>query len=441
MTRRKFRTPPTLPEGTQCRGIVIPASKEWLGIYSDALLELTRSYNYLQVEPTDLTPEETAELAYAQYVAWLNSVCSGGACPPPNVAGNPIIRISPTTGKFEQLDDDAETWIEPTGDLEIPAIQPRAETTEEERICAAAANAAFILHTLYDATLALWEDGIAPLAAFEQFGELAGEIANAVLAVVLGVFAPFVGTVWAIFYTTMEWLTLDTWTTDFEDRLACLFREYAVYTDGVVTFDFMGVQGGLFTSENTRSQEILLLGQVLYLLSIIGADGLNLAGETTGVTGECGDCGAWCYEFDFLTDSGSFGNVTVYNTSGTVFCGSSGGGTYSGGTGWTVTRTIGRNFTRSNITAISLDVVAGSGSGAPLAGFEIYDPQGGRAYDRDYGVVSTTSNASGTYTLTWSGNKMASEIAFLRCTSSGSTVYKKLRIEGVGTNPFGTSNC
>jgi len=440
--RRAWLTPDSpAPETTRCRTISIPDDLLLIGAVTGALLPLTQAENW--EEFGSMSSQEAADIMSASFEDFVASDCEG-TCPPPNVAGVRIIRISPTTGKYEELADDSETWQEPTGDYAVPAIGERSEPTEDERKCAAAANAVNVMHELYNETLALWDDAVAPLAAFEAFGELAGELANSVLSLLLGAFAPFVGTGWGLFYGTMEILTLDTWTEQFERDFTCLLKDNTSYTSGVVTFDYNAIMTGLFSAEILANTEILLLGQVSYLLGIIGADGLNLSGETTAVEGDCSNCDEWCYEFNYASTNGGLANVTVYDENGGVFCGAGGGGVYTSGTWWAIGKAIGRTFSRRLITHVEADwnvvsIPAGQGPGLAC---EFYDPQGNRSYDRDYGTfTAANSSTAGTGTSTWDGEEWASEFAFLRCTTSGGTGITRLLIRGRGENPFGTDNC
>lgn len=416
----------------------MPDELLFIGAVTGALLPLTEADNWEQFGT--MTPAEAASIMSDMFETFVESDCEGQDCPPPNVAGVRIIRINPTTGKFEELADDAETWQEPTGDYAVPDIEARSEPTQDERECAAAANAANVMHQLYLETLDMWENAIAPLAAFEQFGELGGELANAALSVLLGAYAPFVGAAWGIFYATMDILTAEIWSEDFEASFVCLLKENAVYTDGVVTFNYGGVTTGLFSTEFLRDTDIVLLGQVSYLLGIIGADGLNLSGEATAVEGDCTACETWCYEFDYTAGQGGIAGVTVYDQNGSAFCGGGSTGSWNSN-GWSLVRSLGRSFTRTIITDMECDVTAYTGTGTPKMGVEFYDPQGGRSYDRDYANMSTQSNNTGSYTLTWSGWVNASQLSFIRCTTTGTTTITRLLLRGRGANPFGTDNC
>jgi len=80
---KPFLTPPDIPEGEECRSLIIPSSKEWLGIFNSALLETIYYWNYEQVNDTDLTREETAEKAREIVYAYFDASCGSGDVPAP----------------------------------------------------------------------------------------------------------------------------------------------------------------------------------------------------------------------------------------------------------------------------------------------------------------------------------------------------------------------
>lgn len=76
--RRDFLCPPSLPAGSIERCIVLPASQQWLAVYNKALLMLTETWRWEQLNDTDMTPDEAAATAYTIYVNWLEGLCMGG---------------------------------------------------------------------------------------------------------------------------------------------------------------------------------------------------------------------------------------------------------------------------------------------------------------------------------------------------------------------------
>lgn len=82
-------------------------SKEWLGIFNALLLHATKSYNWEQVNDTDLTPDECAAACYEIYEQWLNT----GNCP---------TQLEPPywedADDVDDDDDDGIPWYDELGD-------------------------------------------------------------------------------------------------------------------------------------------------------------------------------------------------------------------------------------------------------------------------------------------------------------------------------------
>lgn len=289
------------PDDERGRCFSVPDDVELIAAVSGALLPLTYAANWEQFG--SMTPDEAASIMSAAFEIFVNGDCCDGCTP--KIAGRRLVRISPITHKFEQISDDGETWETPDGDLTVPPQTGRDEPTDDERKCSAAANAAHVMHLLYDEALELYENEIDPAAALDFWGEYAGEILFEALGVLVSHFAPLVGYMWTTLYGVMEILTYNAWRERLERDLTCLFLEHATIDSGIVTFDYPAIQTGLFTSAHTQENDLLVLGQVWYMLAIIGADGLNLAGETTAVDdAEC-PCGTWyrTWEYDALGDN------------------------------------------------------------------------------------------------------------------------------------------
>lgn len=282
------------PDNRRGRCFSVPDDVQLVAAVSGALLPLTYAASWEKFG--SMTPDEAAAImsaAFEDFVSDEKGDCKGI----PSIQGKRLVRLSPTTKKWQQIAADGETWEDPTGDLEVPAQTGRSEPTDEEKICGAATNAAHVLHLLYDEALELYENEIDPAAALDFWGDYAGEIIFEALGLLVSHFAPLVGYMWTTLYGIMEILTYDAWSDTLEGNLVCLLIDNAAIADGVVTFDYPAVQTGLFVSGHTAKEDLLVLGQVWYFLSIIGADGLNLAGETTSEEGAC-DCGNWCFESD-----------------------------------------------------------------------------------------------------------------------------------------------
>ena len=428
MARKKFRTPPALPEDTQCRGTVVPASREWLGLYSDALLELTYAYNYEQVEPTDLTPDETAQAAYLQYVAWLDSTCGGGSAVPtlPDL-DTPIYRRNPTTGRWEYLNNGE--WVEPTGEDAIPEPAPREEPTEPEQKCGAASNAAHVLRELYSAILSAYDENLAP--AVNQ-ANIAFQVAVAIGAEFGPVSAAFLALsdfAWTVFTQALTEITNDDWSDEFEEILVCILQKASTVTDGVVTFDFFTVNSELVGFLLPVIDDFVRVRwQVWYLLQMIGEQGLNDAGGTTAVAGDCVTCDTWCIRAT-AQQLGLTVNTGFIRSDGAVQNGASG----------VVDLTLAVDTSACEITRIGVQWGAPGGNqtyyyfnvSPASAGFpyDVYGVGGigGDVLSPDNAANHSTTDAT---TLHW----------YARNTTNGLMLVYNVIIMGTGTNPFAVGN-
>lgn len=297
MSRKLFQTAPDLPTTYSCRQFAIPSSKEWLGIFNAAVLTLVQEYNWEQVHDTDLTVAESIVLVQGMIdVYWSNSDCTLPASDCLLPGDEPIFRISPT-GTYQHLV--AGEWVTPTGTSEIPVITARGETTEVDRKCLAAINAANVLEQLYEAItdeIALGGDALQVAAALVAAAvtALGGWIAAPLYAILQLSIALFAGVV-----EILQVLGADVWTAAFDKKLKCALLNCATDTSGVVTFNLSCVREELTVEPNifnpTIFYEYQLFAQILFLMDTITEDGMNVAGTTTQIaTGYCGDCDPPC---------------------------------------------------------------------------------------------------------------------------------------------------
>jgi len=293
MTRKRFISPADIPAGDICRNLIVPASQDWLGVFSEALSQTIYAYNYEQVNDTDLTPEAAAAEAYTRYEAWLDATCEGGTCPPAEVNGKRVTRHNPTTGKWEQIDDESFGWEPPDEGYAVPAQVGRSEPTDDEKICAAVANATECLRLLYEQSLADFFNEYSSSQAFDAFGEAAGDLIFAGITALIQAYAPWVAPFWELFWGGIALISTNVWTLVFQQHLRCILLEHASIAGGVVTFDFQAVNRDLVMQNLSSLEEGLWVVQVEYMLLIIGADGLNLAGELDLVAEPDCTCAPW----------------------------------------------------------------------------------------------------------------------------------------------------
>lgn len=375
MVRKLFRTPPDIPEDEVCRGLVLPSSKEWLGVFSDALSRTIYPYNYEQVEETDLTPDEAAAEAYTRYTAWLDATCEGGDCPAqvlqlPDETTVRVHRQNPETGRFEVLEPDG-TWIEPTGDAAIPEPEARTEDTSAERICAAACNALETVKQVYQGVLddienELTNDQI-EVSLYTAIGlAIAAALAPPVAAGIAVDLAAF----WAFTEVGQAIVFPDLWNEFFEDQFRCCLVSNATDTDGVVTFDMQAVNRCLLESIGA-GQYVFLVGQVTYLNYIIGSQGLSLAGALDIVeTPDCTSCGQWYRVFDFRYGTKGW-TATDVGDRATWIPSSEGGhwaSTYAGGGTGLILRCTPPIITGWSITRIKIETAYTNSGGSPFLG-------------------------------------------------------------------------
>jgi len=303
-----FLTPPDIPEGLACRTLTMPSSLEWLGIFNSLLGYLTEEWRYIQENETDLTPAETvAKMKEIIDQYYWNSECGAVIQP----GGEPIIGYD-EFGKFKQLLEGG--WGEPTGDYAVPPIPPRESGTDDEKKCLAAANATNVLKQLYEQ---LSDDYAGSLSEAEALSNLITFIAllvGAWLGLAIAAVIAIYRIMFQVVYETIEFVTSDYWTTEFDERLQCaLYNAASVDAEGVVTFDMAVVVQKIAETTNIIEDpfQVLLFGQVQAMLNIIGTDGLNAAGATTAITSaDCSGCPRErCYEWDFRDDPGMWSIV------------------------------------------------------------------------------------------------------------------------------------
>jgi len=457
VNKRGYLTPNTGATEYLCRAVSIPIDDEMLMIaaVSGALLELTREWNWEQYG--DMTPAETAEvmqLVYDSYIAG----CTDCPLPYPYdiILDGPLHPVR--TGQGGHLEElvDGE-WVTPTGDYEVPAVPAREEATEEERRCLAAANAVFVLETLYETATDTFLGEGTDVAVYE-----------AVLGALIGILGPWAGfsmasgiglafSAFLVFYELLETVIADVWTGDFSDDLRCLFYNCSDDTADVVTFDWDCIREGIneliFVSGGDLDKQ-LLYQQVLFILSIISVDGLNIAGAQTDITtADCDECGDFCWLFDFGSSNGGF---SLFGSSGGFYDTSLTPDRWRAAQNWTgFPNRIGirahRTFSARFITRLEIDhsldkIIGGSGDAGTIR-------------LRNAGVVVFTSPGTIVDCGGWARrtdvyfpNVMADEILFGTdvhtngqsdgCSGASGQYYCfGILMAGDGSNPIGTNNC
>lgn len=309
-----YLTPEGIPEEDVCRPLFIPASTEWLALFSGALTELTKPYNWEQFGA--LTVDETVEKMQSIINAYYASACADCVTP----GGYRVVRLN-ENGQVEQLNSSGE-WEAGTGDYYIPPPAARTGGTEEDQICLAATNAVNVLAQLYESLSDSWNNSLDNHEALTALIAVSVAGIGFALAPITWAIGAFVLGTFALVYTALEFIGADLWTDAVSDQIKCFLIDCATNNAGVVTFDY-----GCFTEKlnslandfSLTEGQLRLYIQIGYLFYFIGGiDGLNLAGRTTEITtADCSDCpGDFCDYSDFSTGELGFSirTIGVYQT-------------------------------------------------------------------------------------------------------------------------------
>lgn len=298
-----YLTPEDVPEERDCRALLIPASSDWLAIFSGALTELTLKWNW-----------EAQGITVAEALAVVNEVlegyydgCMNSGCETPD--GYRVIRIN-ENGELEQLEDG--DWVPATDEYYIPPPAAREGGTPEDQICLAAANAVNVLHQLYESLSDSWNADLDENEAITAFIAALIALLGFAAAPITWAIAAFFLAVFKVLYIALEYLIADLWTEDFSNQMICFLVNCATNTDGVVTFDwncFNSQLNSLADSFELTEIQLRLYAQVGYILYFIGGgDALNLAGATNEIgSHDCENCAdEWCYIWDLTAVHGDW---------------------------------------------------------------------------------------------------------------------------------------
>lgn len=370
MTKRRYAwlTPDTpAPEETLGRCFTVPNDGTLVAAVTGALLPLTYEKNWQQMG--SMTSSEAAAIMSDAFEAFVVGNCGGEGCPPDFGFGTdyPPLRRT-TTGQTEVWDGDS--WETPIGDYAIPAPAARGESTEAEQNCGAASNAANVLHDLFDSFQSVWNTEVDP--RIEQAAWATD------LAVAIGsVFGPISETFlvlnsyfWGAMGAISDEIGAAGWPDEWTDKLVCILQSHVeTNASGVVSFGFQEVCWDLTGFILPVLDEFIEVRWFTwYLLNIIGAEGLNRAGGTTDVEGDCASCDTWYRVFDFRYGSKGW----TYSDAGdrAVYENSSDGGrwksTYTGGGTGLILRVGGLPTTGWSITRLKVETFFNNSGGSPV---------------------------------------------------------------------------
>lgn len=432
MVRRLFLTPTSLPSTTVNRCLVIPDSREWLGIFNAALLQTAQAYNYEQVEDTDLTPEAVAALCYAIYEQWLLGECemactSVVGCIYP--AGRQQ-RMNATTGRLEVSDDGGATWVEDTSQ-DPRFVAPRNEQTTGYTCDDAKAIVGYVQslqESLLDqmdvanVAIGLIATLVGVLATVFSFG-LAAPISLAFATVLVGTTRLAIEAA----------LTTEVW-----ERLLCnifcVIDGASEITEGM----YDSIMAQLMADESGLAYTVLW-----HSLNQLGPVGLHnavaLATPAVDLPEDCEDCscGEWCQVWDFT--QGQEGWSAVTDGMGQPLA------QYQSGQYW---------WSRYNVSGSGNSSLAIQHAAANLATVtrieaELYIGAGGLHEER-LQLEYVSGPRVATESFEWYDTPGQSieigsgSIARYDLDQVGADVFlavRTLRLTGTGINPFGPDNC
>jgi len=302
-----------IPSGRLCRPLFIPDDSMWLALFGGALTELTLSYNYQQFGT--LTPQEMAAACQEVIDEWYANSGECDTCVTPD--GDPLFRLN-AAGETEQFDGGA--FVTPYGDWALPPVPTREEPTSEERKCAAAANAVYVLEQLYEEVSDQYNSEVDPALGLAAMIIAVGTFLAFPFAPILGSIMLFLELPFAAFYYALEAISEDLWDAAFTEKLTCVFFTNATESGGQVTFDVQGIITQIGEGVNLFDptvSELRLYGQVNYLLRFLGNDAINNAGGVTVIEDyDCSACPCNDDPYDLVLDftTSSYG-ITIFNGS------------------------------------------------------------------------------------------------------------------------------
>lgn len=445
---RGFPTP-DIPAGGSSYLLFYFPSPEWAQYVLGATQLLAEHWNWYKAGT--LEPDEAAyEWHCIVEQAPLNLI---DTCALPG--GGPVERLN-ESGEVEELIDGA--WQEPQGSYAIPPPEARTEPTPDERRCAAAANAANVIKLMYEEVTDAYQNNLSEALAIVQLATAVITLIAPPVGLTLSALANIALAVWASAYAAAEFVTSDFWDSDFDDNMKCALLRCAFEDSGVVTFNFQCVQQELLNQIEWIDPSLgsyALAGQVRWLLTQIGAQGLNLAGATTAITdADCSDCDdTWCWLYLPASGLGSQWEAATPTCNG---CAAQG---VFDGTTWNATSScdVADNCTKGvsirlakemRITHIEVnyDRLVGDYDFSNLAYWVEVDPY-------EYTDVLTSGGSPGAggtdLNLTWDGDRtidglqvnIRSSLKVGGATPNGEVTINSVLLRGRGEPPEGSSNC
>lgn len=354
------------------------------------------------------------------------------------------IRYNPSGDQVEVLIDGVWT--------PAPESDPRKQTTLPPRVtadtkCDAAQSVADAL-----------ENQIAQIITAIDNAQTLATIAGLILGLFsFGVFAIFINIALAIagyMFDAGTAAITATLTPAAWDKLACSLYCHMDNNGRILPGSLPLIYQELVDGIALPGAQVLI--QMLELAGEGGINNLAAAGTSTGDCDECPCNDQWCYLFDFI--SAGDGSWTLFPRNGVNF------GTYELGSGWVYTDAvavqtgintasrevrIARTFTSRTITKVIVTYAYtfGASDSTALQAFDLSvggtvrvtrtfatltpGPSQDIVYEPVGGVVATSIQV---------GVRSSRDVT-VPLNYSGNAVIRAIRVEGNGTNPFGSDNC
>jgi len=199
-----------------------------------------------------------------------------------------------------------------------------------------------------------------------------------------------------------------------------------------------------------------IINTMIDLAGFAGINGMAAVGSSTGDCTACPCADEWCYLFDFVNDNN--GGWAVFPRNGVNF------GTYELGSGWVYTDAvanqsgintasrevrIARTFSSTVITKVTVTYAYTFGASDSTA-LQAFDLSVGGTVRVTRTFATLTPGASQDIVYEPVGGVVATSIQqgvrssrdiSAPLTYSGNAAILAIRVEGTGTNPFGSDNC
>lgn len=265
-----YLTPPSIPEGTVCRPLFIPASSEWLAIVSGAITELTKTWNWEQfgvsVEDTLAAVQVMVDAYYAQ-----ENECVNPNCPCP-----PIYRTG-SLGQQQVSLDGMETWQ----DVALPPLPTPTPISGQSDQCLSARNAIEVVFQTYSVVIDEFNNGVTILVG------LAALISTLALMIF---YPPAVAIVWTFFvelWAVLEFLTAGDWTSGFTEEITCIVYNHISIVDGVYQADFEAMMAEI----GDHLEDNQIWAAAYYIILAAGEYSFQQALQTRSIQSwDCSEC-------------------------------------------------------------------------------------------------------------------------------------------------------